>query len=213
MDNTNMGGFSWGWVIFIVLILWFFVGGNNGFGFGNRFGNGFGFGAGLDTALIAGALGSAGCSRVSNCEVERQALINAAETNFRIIEENRKSTEQISSQLRAQYDAEQGEKIFDLKLNNVMQQNAYNLALSEKNATIERMTLANSINARFDTLSAQICKIQGEMLTKPSLSGVAAVCPNAGVINGLGINSLAGNYGYGYNNGCGCNGYNNGVLA
>lgn len=205
MDNTNMGGFSWGWVIFIILILWFFSGGglNNGFGF-----NRGGFGAGF----LAGE-GYNGCNKVSNCQIERQGLITAAETNFRIIEENRKSTDAISSQLRAQYDAAQGEKMFDLKINNLAQQNAYNLALSEKNATIERMTLANSLNARFDSLASQIQGIRCSMLEKPSLSGVAAVCPNAGVINGLGINSLAGNYGYGYNNGCGFNGYNNGVLA
>ena len=30
---SNDTTFSWGWVIFLILILWFFVGGN-GFGFG-----------------------------------------------------------------------------------------------------------------------------------------------------------------------------------
>lgn len=182
MDTKEMGTFSWGWVIFIILILWFFSGGNGfGFGWGNRGAAGF---------LAGEALANNGCNRVSNCEVEKQNLITAAETNFRIIEENRKSTDAISAQLRAQYDAEQGEKIFDLKINNLAQQNAYNLALSEKNATIERMTLANSLNAKFDTLSNQISKIQCEMLTKPVVTGIGAVCPNAGIINGLGLNSL-----------------------
>ena len=39
------------------------------------------------------------------------------------------------------------------------------------------------------------------MLNAPEVTGVGAVCPNAGIINGLGINSLNG-----YNYGCGCNG-------
>ena len=182
METRDAGTFSWGWVIFIILILWFFAGGgfNNGFGF-----NRGGFGAGF----LAGE-GSNGCNRVSNCEVERQGLITAAETNFRIIEENRKSTEAISSQLRAQYDAAQGEKIFDLKINNLAQQNAYNLALSEKNATIERMTLANSLNARFDSLANQIQDIKYNMVTKPSFSPLGAVCPSASIVNGFGFNGF-----------------------
>lgn len=65
MLNEN-NGFSWGWVIFIVLILWFFVGG--GFGFGNRDNN-------------------CGCNRVSNCEVQKQGIIDAAKTNYNILKE------------------------------------------------------------------------------------------------------------------------------
>ena len=206
MDTRDMTtGFSWGWVIFIILILWFFAGGN-GFGWGNRGTAGF-------LAGEAFANGSNGCSKVSNCEVERQGLITAAETNFRIIEENRRSTDAISAQLRAQWDADQGEKIFDLKMNNLAQQNAFNLALSEKNATIERMTLSNSMNARFDALASQIQSIQCNMLTKPNITGVGAVCPNAGIINGLGLTN---GFPFGYNNFNGFNGCNsccNSTLA
>lgn len=174
MDKEN---FSWGWVIFIVLILWFFVGGS---AFGNRWG-----GCGYETT--------------PNCDVERRGLITAAETNYRIIDENQKSTAAIMAQSRAQYDAQQGEKIFDLKINNVMQQNAFNLALLEKNQTIERMTLANSLNERFNQIDATLAGINCRMLPKPDITGIGAVCPNAGIINGLGINSLNGC-------GCGCNG-------
>ena len=178
MDKEN---FSWGWVIFIVLILWFFVGGS---AFGRR---GYGYDEG-------------GCNVVSNCQVERQGLITAAETNYRIIEENQKSTNTISSQLRAQWDAAQGEKIFDLKINNLAQQNAFNLALMEKNATIERMTLANSLNQRFNQIDAMLATLDCQMLKRPNITGIGAVCPNAGIINGLGLTNI--------NNGCGgcCNG-------
>ena len=78
MMNTD-GTFSWGWIIFLILILWFFVGGGfggfGGYGYGNRAG-----------AFLAGeALGS-NCG-VSNCEVERRALVTAADTNYRIIDQ------------------------------------------------------------------------------------------------------------------------------
>lgn len=161
--------FSWGWVIFIVLILWFFVGGS-GLGF-NRYGYGY--------------------DPTSNCDVERRGLITAAETNYRIIDENQKSTSAIMAQSRAQYDAQQAEKIFDLKINNLAQQNAYNLALLEKNSTIERMTLANSLNERFNQIDGTLASIQCRMLPKPDITGIGAVCPNAGIINGLGFNGFS----------------------
>lgn len=126
--------------------------------------------------------GSRNCYEpVSNCEVEKQGLITAAETNFRIIDENRKSSDMLSAQLRAQYDANQAEKIFDLKLNNVMQQNAFNLALMEKNSTIERMTLANSINDRFNAIDTALGSINCHMLKRPELYGYAVSCPTSAV--------------------------------
>ncbi|MCM1497265.1 MAG: hypothetical protein NC124_02250 [Clostridium sp.] len=178
MDKEN---FSWGWVIFIVLILWFFIGGS---GY-NRFGN---YGCGDN-----------GCNVVSNCQVERQGLITAAETNFRIIDENRKSTDAISAQLRAQYDAAQGEKLFDLKMNNLAQQNAFNLALSEKNATIERMTLANSLNERFNQIDATLADINCQMLRRAPVYGLQVSCPSEANVNGFGLNARSFS-----DCGCGC---------
>ena len=184
--------FSWGWVIFIVLILWFFVGGS---AFGRR-------GYGYDN--------DGGCNVVSNCQVERQGLITAAETNYRIIEENQKSTNAISSQLRAQWDAAQGEKIFDLKINNLAQQNAFNLALMEKNATIERMTLANSLNQRFNQIDATLANMDCQMLKRAPAYGVGVTCPSAANLNGFGINPAP--VSAFFNNGCGCNSCCNGLV-
>lgn len=180
MDEKMGYGFGgWGIVIFLIILFWAFMGGgwNRGRDFGHE------------------------CGVTSNCQVERQGLITAAETNYRIIEENRRSTEAISAQLRAQWDAAQGEKIFDLKMNQIAQQNAFNLALSEKNATIERMTLAANMDAKFNALAAAIGDIRCNMLTKPNITGVGVACPSASILNGLGVNQLQGN--------CGCNGYNN----
>lgn len=82
---SNDTTFSWGWVIFLILILWFFVGGN-GFGFGgygNRAGS---FLAGDILGQLQGRDASLSCG-ASNCEVERRGLITAAETNYRIIDQ------------------------------------------------------------------------------------------------------------------------------
>lgn len=180
-DSNSMFG-GWAVAIFVVVVLWLLIGGGCGFG---NFGRNWG-----------------GCGGASPCEVEKQNIITAAETNYRVIDENRRSTDMISAQLRAQWDANQGEKIFDLKMNNLAQQNAYNLALSEKNATIERMTLANAFNERFNAIGQALSDIKCQMLRKPDITGIGAVCPNAGVINGLGINSLAQ-----FGNNCGGCGY------
>lgn len=145
-DSNSMFG-GWAVAIFVVVVLWLLIGGGCGFG---NFGRNWG-----------------GCGGASPCEVEKQNIITAAETNYRVIDENRRSTDMISAQLRAQWDANQGEKIFDLKMNNLAQQNAYNLALSEKNATIERMTLANSLNQRFDALQAQISELSCNVPKRP----------------------------------------------
>ena len=60
-----------------------------------------------------------------------------------------------------------------------------------KDATIERMTLAQKMTEQFHALEKQIAEISCNMLVKPNVTGVGAVCPNAGIINGLGIsNSL-----------------------
>lgn len=169
--------FSWGWVIFIVLILWFFLG-NNGYGYGRGY----------------------GCGEVSNCAVERQGLITAAETNYRIIDENRRSTDLIMAQSRAQWDAQQAETIFDLKINNLAQQNAYNLALMEKNSTIERMTLANGLNDRFNQIDAKLASLDCQMLKRAPGFGLTVSCPSEANLNGFGFNTRA--YGVcGYGNG------------
>ena len=74
---TSTTEFSWGWIIFLILILWFFVGG----GFG-----GFGYGRNANAFIAGDLIGSANHSS-SNCEVERRGLITAAETNYRIIDQ------------------------------------------------------------------------------------------------------------------------------
>lgn len=51
-------------------------------------------------------------------------------------------------------------------------------------------------------VNAQLASIQCNMLRRPDITGIGAVCPNAGIINGLGIDRLGG---------CGCG--SNNVLV
>lgn len=90
-ENVNFSNYgSWGIVIFFVIIIAlfaFFVRGDRpNYGYVPN-----------------------GCNAVTNCQVERQGLVTAAETNYRIIDENRNTRDAISAQLRAQWDAAQGE--------------------------------------------------------------------------------------------------------
>lgn len=168
MTISNFSG--WGIVIFFILIIaafaWF-VRGDRGY-----------------------SPNPYGCNTVTNCQVERQGLVTAAETNYRIIDEARNTRDALSAQMRAQWDAAQGEKIFDLKLNALAMQNESNLKLMQKDATIERMTLAANLDARFNAMAAAIGNIANNMLKKPDVVGVGVCCPNQAILNGLGLQSL-----------------------
>lgn len=173
-ENLSISNFSgWGIVIFFILIIaafaWF-VRGDRNYG-PNPY----------------------GCNAVTNCQVERQGLVTAAETNYRIIDEARNTRDTISSQLRAQWDAAQGEKIFDLKINALAMQNESNLKLMQKDATIERMTLAANLDAKFNAMAAAIGNISCNMLRKPDIVGVGVCCPPQAILNGLGLQTLQNN--------------------
>lgn len=170
-ENMTISNFSgWGIVIFFVIIIaafaWFVRDGRDRYpGYG--------------------------CAAVTNCQVERQGLVSAAETNYRIIDESRNTRDALSAQMRAHWDAQQGEKIFDLKINALAMQNESNLKLMQKDATIERMTLAANLDAKLNALAAAIGNINCQMLKKPEVTGVGVCCPPQAILNGLGVQSLA----------------------
>lgn len=72
--EESKSGMTWIGVLFVILVIWAIFGG---------FGNGFGGGWGNRNAC--GPEG--GCSRVSNCEVEKNEIIDSARTQF-LIEQN-----------------------------------------------------------------------------------------------------------------------------
>lgn len=72
MDDSKTG-MSWIGVLFIILVIWAVFGG----GFGNGCGNGL-FGN------RGGCLPEGGCDRVSNCEIEKNEIIDSARTQYLI---------------------------------------------------------------------------------------------------------------------------------
>lgn len=187
-EEMNTMGMNWGIVIFFLILFFIFAGGGNWFNRGNSQPNG----ADLMTMLQSeGAMG-----RVKNFDLQRQSDANTAEL-YKVMRNSQdatlaavqNSTNQLAQQSRLQYDAQQGEKLFDLKLKALADQQSYEAKLAAKDATIERMTLAQQMSAQMAVMEKQIANITCNMLTKPQVTGVGAVCPNAGVINGLGIGS------------------------
>lgn len=65
------------------------------------------------------------------------------------------------------------------------------LKLMQKDATIERMTLAANLDAKLNALAAAIGNINCQMLKKPEVTGVGVCCPPQAILNGLGVQSLA----------------------
>ena len=187
-EEMNTMGMNWGIVIFFLILFFIFAGGGNWFNRGNSQPNG----ADLMTMLQSeGAMG-----RVKNFDLQRQNDAHTAEL-YKVMRNSQdatlaavqNSTNQLAQQSRLQYDAQQGEKLFDLKLKALADQQSYEAKLAAKDATIERMTLAQQMSAQMAVMEKQIANISCNMLTKPQITGVGAVCPNAGVINGLGIGS------------------------
>lgn len=158
-DGEHMGFGGYGFLVTIILVL-IILGGGGGC-LGNLF----------------GGRNNCGCNNgPSAWDVERRELIDAAQTQYRVIDENRRSTELISAQLRNQWDAAQGEKLFDLKLNALAMQQGYEAKLLAKDATIERMNLAHEMGGRFDALTAQIADIRCNMLPRPQVYGIGTSC-------------------------------------
>ena len=171
--EEGKSGMSWASIILGIIVLLFIFGawgGNGGF-FGPRGGfGGYGYG-----------FGDCGCSRVSNCEVERRGLITAAETNYRIIDQanaTRATVEATAQATQTKIDFYAYQDLRD------------KLAESQR----QNMMLQNQLysDAKFNALQTQLASIQCNMLKRPDVTGIGAVCPNAGIINGLGINGLNG---------------------
>lgn len=182
-NEMNMGFGGYGFLVVIILVLLILFGG------GGCMGNLFNRGGNCGYNNGPGAW-----------DVERREMIDSAQTQYRVIDENRRSTDLISAQLRNQWDAEQGEKIFDLKLDALARQNHYEAQILAKDATIERMTLAANMDKKFDTLAAAIADIRCNMLPRPQVYGIGTSC-NAIVTPQFQLNGGGGCGGCGYGNG------------
>lgn len=167
--NDTMSGMGWFPILFVIIVIWAIFGG--GFGFNQN----------------RGWNGDCGCGRVSNCEVERQGIIDSARTQYMVENTARNTQEYLGT-----------------KIDYYEYQNLRDDLAKERS---KNMALENRIysDAMFNGLSKQLgdccCEfnrrldgIEGRMLTKPPLSGVAATCGGQLVPAGFG-------YGYGYGGG------------
>lgn len=174
-DSHGIGLF--GYIILFVIIVWVFgafTGGFNGFGgFGNR---NFAYGPHpVDMGFE---------DYKAICNAEKASITQTATTQYLIEQQSALTRETVNAQANAlatKIDFYEYQGLRD-KLAESQRQN-----IELKNQLFIKDQLA--------PLTAQVASIQCNMLKRPDITGVGAVCPNAAVINGLGINSL--------NNGCG----------
>lgn len=185
ISTHETSGFSWGWIIFLILILWFFVGGGfnglGGLGYGNRAG-----------AFLAGDLyGQSVAHGSGNHEVERRGLVTAADTNYRIIDQATATRATIEATAKATQDKIDFYAYQDLRDK-----------LSESQR--ENMMLQNKLysDAKFNVIESQLSSIACKMAKTPEVYAVSAACPTSAIVNGLGFNGYTQPYPFS----CGCNG-------
>lgn len=159
MDDRS-SGMSWIAVLFVIIVIFAI--------FGNGF-SGWGRGNNMPAMMAEG-----GCSRVSNCEVEKQGIIDTARTQYLIEQQSNDtrmainaSTEAITSQASRIYEQRLQETIFDLKMENQSLKNG----IFTKEQTD---ALAAKISECCCGFNRRLDAIEGRMLTKPALYGVAA---------------------------------------
>lgn len=162
MGNDQNTGMSWIGVLFVILVIAAIFGG---------FGNGWG---GNRANMPPVMLNNGGCDRVSNCEVEKQGIIDTARTQYLIEQQSNDtraaitaSTEAITSQASRIYEQRLQETIFDLKMEN---QNLKSGIFTKEQTD----ALAAKINDCCCAFNRRLDGIEGRMLTKPALFGVAS---------------------------------------
>lgn len=157
MEETKSGIGLWGVIILVFLFFIAFGGGwgnCGGFGFG-RGGNGL-FGSLADYAAFA--------------QNERQGLVTAAETNYRIIDQ--------ASATRALIEATANAT--QTKIDFYEYQNLRD-KLSEKDREVMELKNQLFVKDQLAPISAQLASIQCNMLVKPQLYGQAVSCPTSAV--------------------------------
>nr|DAP76208.1 MAG TPA: hypothetical protein [Caudoviricetes sp.] len=156
-------GMSWIAVLFVIIVIFAIFGGN--------FGGGWGWNRGNNPYPP-----QEGCNRVSNCEIERQEIADTARTQYLIEQQSNDtrmainaSTDAITSQASRIYEQRLQETIFDLKMENQSLKNGI-FTKEQTDALAAKISdCCCGFNRRLDA-------IEGRMLTKPNLYGVASTC-------------------------------------
>lgn len=162
--EESRSGMTWLGVLFFVVILLVLLGGGLG-GCGNGlWGN------------RGNCVPEGGCSRVSNCEVEKREIIDSARTQYLTEQQGeetrtaiRDSRDAVMGQASRIYEAQQAEKIFDLKMENMSLKNNFYTKELVGGLSQQLSDCCCAFNRRLDA-------IECDMLKQPRLSGVAATC-------------------------------------
>jgi len=180
MEETKSGISPTGLVILLVLLFLFMRQGGlfgNGFGYGNVFP---GFGGNWGPWALNGAAGDIGFQNYrATCDAEKTEMMNFADIQHQI------STTSAATQASIYADGNATRAMINEK---TIQELRDRLSDAQR----ENLTLSNQlfVKDQIAPITAQLTAIQNNMLVKPNLAGVSAVCPSSAVINGLGINSL-----------------------
>lgn len=172
MEETKSGISPTGLVILLVLLFLFMRQ-------GGLFGNGFGWGNGFGLPVFNGdGYPQFGFQNYcKTCESEKTELRNFADTQHQI------AVTSAATQSAIYADGEATRNL-------ITQQEIQGLRERLDDAHRENLVLTNQlfVKEQLAPITAQLNSIQSNMLVRPNVTGVGAVCPNAGIINGLGIN-------------------------
>ena len=178
MDKEN---FSWGGIGFLALFFLLII------GFWNRGGVGFGYGNSCGYGIPYDGFGPAGYgfqNYRATVDAEKAEIINTANTQYKVEQQaaaTRELVQSTANTTQAKIDFYAYQDLRD--------------KLSERDMTIAKLENQLFVKDQLAPITASISDIRCNMLTRPNVTGIGAVCPNSGIINGLGINSV---------NGCGC---------
>lgn len=187
MEETKSGISPTGLVILLVLLFLFMRQGGlfgNGFGWG---GNGYGF-PGFGWSGVAGDFGFQNYR--ATCDAEKTEMQNFSDIQHQI------ATTSAATQASIYADGNATRAMINEK---TIQELRDRLSDAQR----ENLTLSNQlfVKDQIAPITAQLTAIQNNMLVRPNVTGVGAVCPNAGIINGLGLG------------GCGCGSTLGGIVA
>lgn len=152
-------------VLFIIIVIWAIFGG--------------GFGGGINRAV---AEETTGCNKVSNCQVEKQTIINTATTQNLIQTEAEKTREQATSL----YIQDQAEKLFDAKLNAQTTAILNGQALASKDAENAQLRAQIYTDSKFNTLERGQEKLYCDMAKRPPFYSAGFVTTGQTIPSGFG---------------------------
>lgn len=182
-ETYSLGGIGFLAIFFLLIVAM----SRNGFGWGCGNGcNGAFSGWGFNGVGVPG-YGFGFEDYKAICASEKQEIINSARTQYLVEEQanlTRTNDTANANMLATKIDFYAYQGLRD------------QLAEAQRQNLVLQNQLYN--DRKFSDIDKQLATISCKMLKTPDISGLGAVCPNAAIINGLGINSNP--------YGCGCNG-------